>query len=350
MLEDNVRSAYDRSVARRRWLASFAAATVLGCGLAAQASADASLPSYLTANSAQFSINEHWQGAKKITGGTQVGVQQVTGDPGETVWAPTCGAGQQTFTISRQVELLGPPTDGSFYWWTYPDGAPSGWVGATSLQLSVNGNTVFRWKSPQPQNHFDFPKSTFKDIRVGSNSFVLKVTRAALPKGVSACNGRNSKPIIALAGSFKFDFATDLRVGVPKEDPAIRQATSVITTQFVKNEGPDRAVNGYLLVYFGGNPTNWAVTIGGHPCDHPDNADWYCRFDELDPGKRLSVIMKVAYTPTPGMPGPWDHAGSSITFKAYWTGSDSNSANDTAQTNFILCETGSTYAQCAHPG
>jgi len=325
-----------------------AVAAILAAPAGAGLSRALALPKYLNPNSAHISINTEWSGAVKVSGGSQAGVLQNPVDPGATVWAATCGAGQQTFDLKRTVELLGPPTTGEFYWWGYPDHPPTGWKGLTSLALRVNGDVIYTWTQPASENSFDFTPEVDKHFKVGTNELELDVTRAALPKGTSSCNGRGGGggPLIALAGRLDLTFATDLRVGIPAENPAIRHTTRIVTQNFLVNQGPDRAVNGYLLVFYGGSGE---VTLfeyrGNKPCDKVGGSQYYCRFDELDPGEKIPIVMRIVYTPTPGIPN-WDHYGASIQFKAYSLTPDLNSANDESDINFIICQAGSTLAQC----
>lgn len=308
----------------------------------------AGLPSYLTARDARFSLNGTWHGARPVAGAPAESVFSSPADAGAPVWGVTCGAPAQTVSFTRTVELLGPAAGGSFDWMPYVTPGAR-WAGMTSLDLSVNGEHIYHWAPPaQASDTYSFPAAALKHIKVGANTFELRATRAALPAGSSDCNLHGGKLVVALQASFLFYFATDLRVGQPQQPLTIDHGTtSQIIQEFLVNLGPDRAVNGYLLVFYGSQGVVTLVTNEAHAqqCEHQGNTQWYCRFDALDPGQRLSIIMKVAWTPPQGLPN-WDHEQESVQFSAHTDTPDANSANDTSQVGFIFCQDGSTLPQC----
>jgi hypothetical protein len=199
-------------------------------------------PPYLKPNAAEFTINDKWQGAKRITGVPQFAVPglQVAADPPATVWATSCGAGQQEAVLRRSIELLGPPAHGRAYFSLTTDGiVPNSEL--KSLSLNVNGTRMYTRSKPFGSFSFDFPPALLKKLKVGANTFELRVVRPALPAGKKQCNVHGQKLYVAVTGKFQFDFATDLRVGVPKNKVEVRGSTTILVDQLVKNEGPDAA-------------------------------------------------------------------------------------------------------------
>jgi hypothetical protein len=337
-----------------RWtLAGLVFAVLLalpGLALGADAARRDAQPSYLKPWSAEFSINDSWQGARQVSGVSTAGVAAVPGDPGKMIWAPTCGAAKQNVVFRRTIELLGPASSGSFRWsMTTVHNTPKTqrWTGLQTLEVDLNGAVVYRWNRSQSSNSFTFPAAALKGVRVGSNTFQVRATRNALPAGVSACNLRGQQPLIAITGLFDFAFQTDLRVGVPAENPAIRHATSLVIQQFVKNEGPDRALDGELYVSYccAGSGALTVVMTGGKSCELEGKAIYHCRFSQLDPGQQLSVLVKVTYMPSPDFPN-WDHQQETVLFRAMSKTADPNSANDAFTNGFIFCQDGSTLPQC----
>ena len=183
----------------------------------------------------------------------------------------------------------------------------------------------------------------------------VRATRAALPAGKKQCNVQGQKPYVALGAKFHLDFATDLRVGVPKEKYEARKGTSILIAQFVKNEGPDAVLGGEMLVDYGGQGT-WTVLANatlegltkgqtGTSCEKEGNTIQHCRFGRLAPGQSFPVLVKVDWTPTVG-PANWDHNTGAVSFIARSETPDLNSANDRVNNNFIMCQEGSTIPEC----
>jgi hypothetical protein len=325
-------------------LAAFAAGLI---ALPGQAAGPSATP-YLTPIRAQFSLNDKWHGTHPVPSIPLITQTAVTapGDPGAAVWATTCGAAQQNVSFTRTLQLLGPPRDGTFFWY-FGANPSNGWYGLKSLDLSVNGAHVYHWGGGSTNASFTFPATAFKHFKVGANTFELKATRAPLPAGSKICNLRGGKLSLGLEGLFTFDFATDLRPGVPATPVTIYHGTSAVIKEFLLNQGPDRALDGYLLVFYGAQGSVRLVITSGEArqCDHVGNTEWYCRFDSLDPGEKLEIIMGVTFTPNPGLPN-WDHEQESVQFKAFSETPDTNSSNDDSQVGFIFCQAGSTLPDC----
>ena len=265
------------------------------------------------------------------------------GDPGETIWAPSCGADQQIAIFKRDVELLGPAQSGSLRWFISTNSVP-GWYGLKTFDVYANGHKFFHWAYPAPVNNVTFTPAMLKTLRNGRNAFEVRATRFALPKGSTKCNA-GAKPAIGLNGTFNFAFVTDLRVGVSAEKVSVRHGTSLVVKQFVKNEGPDRALDGELAVYYGGQGEATVLIVDGGFCEKESKTQFHCRFKELDPKEQLAVYARVEYKPTPDYP-KWDHISGSVQFTARSATPESNMANDSYSNVFILCQDGSTLPEC----
>ena len=318
-----------------------------GAGMTAHA-ASPGKPAILTAGRAQFSLNTKWHGTHRIAGLPVQSSMSAPAEATEPVWVPSCGTGEQRISFNRNIELLGPASAGRFSWYPAVDPVP-GFTGLKTLDLQLNGEHVYHWAAPASISSYDFPPAALKHVKVGNNSFVVTATRAALPKGTSACNARGRKPSIALEGLFDFSFGTDVRVGVPKDKVTVVQGTTISTFEFLLNQGPDRAQAGELLVDYGGQGTATVSVLNGakvdHDCEREGNTIWHCRYESLDPGERLSVYAKVVYTPGADNPN-WDHYTGGIFFKAISQTPELNYSNNEISVNFIMCQTGSTLPDC----
>ena len=282
------------------------ALAALGLPSAVAAAGSSSEPAYLTARSADVTLNGKWEGAKRIPGTPQNGLSalQAPADPPAMVWAAGCGAGQQEAIFRRTVELLGPPSAAATEWWVAADGiTPNAQLKA--LSFVVNGHRVFTQSSPSGGFGVNLPRAALGSFKDGANELEVDVVRPALPKGKTRCNVTGQKPVVAVSGKLHVDFATDLRVGIPEEKLAVRSGTSILIDQFVKNEGTDAALNAELEVYYGGSRGTFTVVGGSSVKDAQQGArngticpgegtDRRCAIGRLDPGQSYHVLVKVA--------------------------------------------------------
>ena len=274
-------------------LCGLAALAAVSAAAAVTAGGTAGEPAYLKGNVAEFTLNDKWEGARRVGGISQQGVSSVpvAADPPAMVWAPTCGAAKQEAVFRRTVQLLGPPRDASGQWWVISDGIVySNQV--TSISLKVNGHAVYtRAKPPWGGSGFDLAPSALKAFKVGANVLELHVVRPALPKGKTQCNLQGQKPNVAVTAKFHLDFGTDLRVGVQAEKYAARKGTSILVDQFVKNEGPDAALGVELEVYYGGSNSTLDVLGGISISGHPERQE-----------RRLGLLGRGRRPPLPDRP------------------------------------------------
>jgi hypothetical protein len=317
--------------------------------VAVVASGKAGEPAYLKPDSAEFSLNEKWQGARKITGVPQLGLPgvQVAADPAATVWAFSCNPAAQVAVFRRTVQLLGPPSDAEATWSISSEPTTPAWLPLKSLTLSVNGHGVYsRSKPPSGGFSFRLARSSLKVFVAGPNTLEIKATRSALPAGAKRCNVHGQKPYVTLAGKFHFFFATDLRVGVPKDAVGARKGTSILVEQFIKNEGPDAALNVELMVDYGGSNSTFTVLGGktGTTCGTGGTIR-RCPIGRLEPGQSYHVLVRVEWTPPDGTPN-WDHNSGAVSFIVLSKTPDSNAGNDRVNINFLMCQDTSTLEQC----
>ena len=290
-----------------------------------------------------MSLGASWGGAKTVPGVSLPPVIS-SSDPGGWVWASTCSPTAQTVHFSRKLTFLGPPTAARVEWTAATQNTQ-----LKSFEVAVNGRVVAKWADPMPRNSMELSAAGRNAFKVGMNVVDVRATRGALGKGMSGCNGGSGKPLIALSFQLVGGWATDLRPGVSAEKINYTHATTKVISQFIVNQGNDAALDGELYIYSGSSQFKIEhLTTKGFDkafCDQdPGGAtQLHCRFAQLDPGERATVLVKVTFVPD-GQ--GWDHYGGSVQFTVRSGTPDLNSSNDASDTRIIVCEKTSTLPEC----
>ena len=205
-----------------------------------------------------------WQGTKTVqtTALALAYVPSWARDRGLTfraIWAPKCTKGGQTVSFSKTFYAPGEATSGGALLQYAASSASRDSI--RSAVVLVNGAEIGRaGRNNGNMNQLlgatsaalPLSAAAVKAFRLGSNTLTIRVTKAALPKGVSACNTANdrtmSRQSIAVALSMWATFRADLRVGTgPSKEyvrgPADRRRTDTVAVT-VSNDGPATSVLG----------------------------------------------------------------------------------------------------------
>jgi len=258
----------------------------------------------------------------------------------------------QTVSFTRTVELLGPPRDGTFSWYQYVTPGTS-WVGMKSSTCPSTARSSITGPATRVGRQLHLPVHGVPAFQGGREHVRAEGDARGASSGIVSVQSERTEAHGFSPGEIHVRLRNRLtRSECPRsrsESSAASEAQvgSQVISEFLLNLGPDPALDGYLLVFYGGQGTIRLVEESPKQgfCDHQGNTQWYCRFDELDPGQRLNIIMAVAYKPPAGLPN-WDHDGESVQFKAFSQTPDLNSQNDSSQVNFLFCQTGSTSPDC----
>ena len=166
--------------------------------------------------------------------------------------------------------------------------------------------------------HLHVAPAMLKGPRQRDEHFEIRATRAPLPAGTTRCNIRGQKPSIALTGDLQLQ-VRDRPAAGRAGGQGVGPSGDVPCDQAVRlNQGKARALEGSLEVFYGGQGTSEAL-INRAPmpgfCTKESNTTFRCRFENLDPGEQMEVIVRLTYAPTPDSP-KWDHISGTVGFTA----------------------------------
>src|ERR1700756_933779 len=96
----------------------------------------------------------------------------------------------------------------------------SRWLGIQPSTVEINGHKVYRW-SPRgsTQMSVTLTQGVLALLKIGTNKFGIRATRAGLPHSFHQCNSRGHQAVIAISAEFNFSFDADLRVAGLRRHP-----------------------------------------------------------------------------------------------------------------------------------
>jgi hypothetical protein len=225
--------------------------------------------------------------------------------------------------------------------------AKTTWRAFRAVSFSANGKPLGVWNPAGGVNSIDVPPAVLQQaLHDGSNELEVRAERAALPKGQKRCNAGGRSSLVGLTAVLKGSFRTDMRVGKSAEPTAYRKSRSGVIRQFVKNESTTRAQDVEFEI-FNGNSGMTIRAVAGDLCalKPGSNTQTLCKIGSVGPGEQVEIL--VGWEWTTRSPTGWDHTGQSLTFYVRTSTPDGVGANDNDQQNFVMCEEGSKYQDCA---
>jgi hypothetical protein len=169
------------------------------------------------------------------------------GEKGAEIWAPTCETGRQTVVFTREVDIPGEPSGGTFTF--YP--AAFDFPMFESADLIVNGHTLVHIPASallRPNStEYELRKSILYAFHGRTNALRVVVTKKALPSSAHACNTGSLQTLVGAAFTLQGYSEADLSVASTKYTPVtyVRGSSYVLDGVFtIHNAGPSMAYPG----------------------------------------------------------------------------------------------------------
>lgn len=221
----------------------------------------------------------------------------------QSLWVPTCTKARQVAVLSFPFQAPGPAKTGSVVIATAAASSP-----VETVSISVNGREVARNDSylrTRGYSEVTLDAQDLKKFRYGSNTIVVRATKAALPKGVTTCKG------VGVAVGLRATFLADVRA----EPVAVFTGYKVVTTAErsrrvyikavpgksvavnsnlrVRNAGPAASVEGSMILDFRGDTSLRLLVAGGEgsplPAPGGDPPFGTCTIDNPNPFRYFTV-------------------------------------------------------------
>lgn len=306
-------------------LVSFLLAVPLALGGARQTTDWKALPYFNhDLHELYVSTGSTWSAARVVPAGLALGyVPSWASDRKLTfaaIWARTCARGDQTVSFSRTFEAPGAASSGTalLQYATSVQQRDS----INSVVVLVNGTEIGRAaRNTGDMNQLtgarssgdrllDLPAAALRAFRFGQNTLTIRASKAALPRGMTACNtGRSNAAAIGVALSMLVTFRADMSVGTGalkeyvRAVPDRRRTDNLLVT--VRNAGPAVSVEGVLHFTLraprGNAEVDGVIPVSGspfQPCVVKEVArsvayDVLCPYRDFPPGGTSVVTFRL---------------------------------------------------------
>ncbi len=221
------------------------------------------------------------------------------------IWGPTCGQARESRTFRKTIMVPGRPSGGVFNLGYGPAKSQP----FDSASMSINGETIVKLPKGYGKKAKRFPgyragrlsKRALDAFRHGSNTVVIKATKAPLKRG-QKCRNAKLPRYVGVLGDLDLDFQGDVKVAPPQIATEIvrnvvnGQAVAIQGTARITNEGPSTALLGdfQLSISGDGSSTLVPLAVSGAPfqgCQYLSHAPNFlqCEYRELRAGQSASV-------------------------------------------------------------
>jgi hypothetical protein len=321
----------------------------------------------------RLSTDTSWSGSKAVDA-ANLNLAADTSWPKlkrQWIWSPTCGAAAQRVVFSKTFLVPGVPLDGNLSLSYGPGNQFYGGRPYVSATFLVNGVEMGRLGDLA-----HFPRKfasglsitlTNRDraaFRHGPNTATIRVTRAALKKGEkctrpAATSGGNVR-YIAVGADLSLGFGSDL-VAVPpaktsqvKRDVKSGDTVTLQGTVAFKNNGPSTSLGGTAIVTVNGDGQALILENLSFPnapfeksaCTFGEQ-QVICKYAELPAGAAGTIHLAAGVKANTGY---FRNGVGKLTLIWSVTGPSRDpgkTANNTAQTEVVMCVIGSPDPACA---